>query len=123
MISTGDIPNIMASLEAVFNHLVLPPKIPGHQDPDIKAIEQCILLRLKQACETLQKFAGQDLQETWASIDESLCACMNVSRCHYEWTSILKAFRNLQSKHFLILQVVEQNAAFFLRHHVRSVLQ
>lgn len=119
----GDISNIMASLESVFNHLVLPPKIPGRQDTDIEAIEQCILLRLKQACNTLHKFAGQDLQETWDSIDESLCACMNVSRCHYEWTSILKAFRNLQTKHFLILHMVEQNAALFLRHHVRSVLQ
>ena len=61
MISTVDISNIMALLESVFNHLVLPPKIPGHQDTDIGGIEQFILIRLKQACNTLNKFAGQDL--------------------------------------------------------------
>ena len=123
MISTVDISNIIALLESVFNHLVLPPKIPGHQDTDIGGIEQCILIRLKQACNTLNKFAGQDLQETWASIDEFFCACMSVTRRFYEKTSILKAFRHLQSKRFLILNIVEQNAALFLRHHVRSVLQ
>lgn len=123
MISTGDISTIMALLESVFNHLVLPPKIPGRQDTDIEGIEQRILIRLKQACNTLNEFAGQDLQKTWASIDESLCACINVGRCRYEKTSILKAFRHLQPKHFLVLYMVEQNAALFLRHHVRSVLQ
>lgn len=113
----------MALLESVFNHLVLPPKLPGHQDTDIEEIEQCILFYLRQACDTLGKFAGQVSQEIWASIDDSLCACMNVTKSRLETASILKAFQQLQPKHFLVLHVVEQNAALFLRHHTRLVLQ
>lgn len=112
----------MPLLESVFNHLVLPPKIPGQQDTDTEEIEQCILSRLRKACDTLGKFAGKNFQEIWASIDDSLCACMNVTKSRLETTSILKAFQHLQPKHFLVLHVVEQNAALFLRHHVRLVL-
>jgi hypothetical protein len=49
----------MALLESVFNHLVLPPKLPGQQDRDIEGIEQSILTRLIRACDTLGKSTGQ----------------------------------------------------------------
>ena len=65
-------------------------------------IEQHILLRLKQICNSFHKFADQDFKKTWASIDDFFCVCMNVNGCRCERTSILKAFRNLQSKHFEI---------------------
>ncbi|RYP37538.1 hypothetical protein DL767_002846 [Monosporascus sp. MG133] len=49
----------MASLESVFNHLVLPPKLPGRQDPDIEGVTHSILTRLIRACDTLANLSGQ----------------------------------------------------------------
>ncbi len=104
-------------LESVFNHLVLPPKLPGQQDTDIEGIEKCVLTRLINACDTLGKFSGQQLEETWVSVRYSLCTCLNINPGHLEKASMLQEFSNLQRKDFLILHVVEQNAALLIRRH------
>ena len=70
----------MALLESVFNHLVLPPKLPGRLDPDNEGIEYSILTRLIRACDILGKFAGQEFAQTWASIRHSLRVCLNAGR-------------------------------------------
>lgn len=114
---------IMTLLKSVFNHLILPPKFSRHQDTNIEEIEQCILFYLRQACDILDKFAGQIFQKIWAFIDDFLCACMNVIKSRLKTTSILKTFQQFQSKHFLILHMMKQNAALFFRHHIRLILQ
>ncbi len=43
----------MAPLKAVFNHIVLLPKLPECEDVDIGAIEQSILTRLIYACDAV----------------------------------------------------------------------
>src|SRR5277367_1138542 len=101
----------MTLLELVFNHLVLPPKLPGQRDPDIKGIEQSILTRLIRACGTLGKLTGQEFVETWASVRHSLRVCLNINLGRLEKASLLQEFCNLQRKDLLILHVVEQNAA------------
>lgn len=111
----------MALLESVFNHLVLPPKLPGQLDIDIEGIEHNVLTRLIYACDTLGKLAGQDFGESWASIRRSLVTCVNGNPRHLDKQSILRGFSQLQSNDVLILYLVEQNAALLLRHHVQSV--
>jgi hypothetical protein len=108
-----------ALLEPVFNHLVLPPKLPAKQDIDIAAIEQCILTRLITACETLAKLATQKSAETWSSIRQSLRICRNINPGRLEKASMLHEFRNLSRKDILILHVVEQNAALLIRRHTK----
>ncbi|RYP56983.1 hypothetical protein DL769_009768 [Monosporascus sp. CRB-8-3] len=56
-------PPSMALLESVFNHLVLPPKLPGQQDPDIEGVTHNILTRLIRACDTLGNLSGQTLNQ------------------------------------------------------------
>jgi len=104
-------------LELVFNHLVLPPKLPGHQDTDIEGIERNILSRLVCACDTLKNSSGQQFGETWASVCYSLRICLNMNRGRLEKASVLHEFRTLQQDSPLILHVVEQNAALLIRHH------
>ncbi len=111
----------MALLESVFNHLVLPPKLPGQLDTDIEGIEHDILTRLIRACDTLGKFAGQEFAETWASLRHSLRVCLKANQGRLEKTLMLQEFYNLQPKDLLILHVVEQNAALLIRRHVRQV--
>jgi hypothetical protein len=109
----------MTLLEAVFNHLVLPPKLPGQLDTDIEGIEHSILTRLIRACDTLSGFAGQEFAGTWASVCRSLRACLSITHGRLIKASMLQEFRNLQPKNLLILHVVEQNAALLIRRHVR----
>ena len=109
----------MALLESVFNHLVLPPQLPGHRDVDLEGIEQSILTRLIRTCDTLGKLTGQHFKETWASVRFSLRICLNTNPGHLEKASVLQEFYNLQRNGLLILYVVEQNAALLVRRHVQ----
>ncbi|KAF4631564.1 hypothetical protein G7Y89_g6567 [Cudoniella acicularis] len=108
----------MALLESVFNHLVLPPKLPGHRDIDFESIEHSILTRLIRTCDTLGKFTGEQFRETWASVRYSLRICLNINRGRLEKASVLQEFCNLQRNGLLILYVVEQNAALLVRRHI-----
>ncbi|KAL5325012.1 hypothetical protein ACEPPN_006134 [Leptodophora sp. 'Broadleaf-Isolate-01'] len=111
----------MAFLESVFNHLVLPPKLPGHRDIDIEGIEQSILTRLIRTCDTLHELTDQQqFKETWASVRYSLRICLNVNLGRLEKASILQEFYNLQRNGLLILHVVEQNAALLVRRHIHD---
>jgi hypothetical protein len=109
----------MALLESTFNHLVLPPKLPGQRDIDIEGIERDILIRLKRACDTLGKSTGQQFVETWASVSHSLRVCLNVNTGRLEKISMMQEFCNLQRNDLLILHVVEQNAALLIRRHFK----
>jgi len=110
---------IMDLLESVFNHLVLPPKLPGHRDIDIEGIEQSILTRLIRACDTLGKITGEQFRETWTSIRYSLRICLNINPGRLEKTSLMQEFYNLQRDCLLILHVVEQNAALLIRRSIK----
>lgn len=112
----------MNMLESVFNHLVLPPKLPGQPDTDTPGIEHSILTRLIRACDTLDKLAGQGFAETWAPISNSLCTCLNLNRGRLEKASLLQEFQSIQPKVSLILHVVEQNAALIIRRDMKYVL-
>jgi hypothetical protein len=109
----------MALLDSVFNHLVLPPKLPGQQDRDIEGIEQNILTRLIRACDTLGELTTQQFAGAWASVGHSLRVCLNTNLGRLEKASILQAFSKLQPKDLLTLHVVEQNAALLIRRHIK----
>ncbi|PQE19066.1 p-loop containing nucleoside triphosphate hydrolase protein [Rutstroemia sp. NJR-2017a BBW] len=108
----------LALLEAVFNHLVLPPKLPERQDTDIESIQQSILSRLIQACGTLEQSTGNEFRDTWASLRRSLRVCRDTNLGHLEIVSMLKAFADLEENNILILHVVEQNAALLIRRNI-----
>jgi hypothetical protein len=109
----------MALLESVFNHLVLPPKLPGRQDVEKDDIETNILTRLIHACDTLSELSDQEFTRTWTSLLKSLRIWSSVNQGHLEKNSMLHEFNNLQQNDLLILHVVEQNAALIIRRHVR----
>lgn len=105
----------MALLQSVFNHLVLPPKLPGQQDVDLEAIEQNILTRLIRACDSLENLTGKEFRETWTSIRHSLRICLDIKVVHLERALVREELRKLQRNGMLILYVVEQNAALLVR--------
>ncbi|KAH8590942.1 hypothetical protein B0O99DRAFT_690999 [Bisporella sp. PMI_857] len=110
----------MALLESVFNHLVLPPKLPGQRDTDLGGVEQSILARLMRTCGALENLTGEKFSETWASVRYSLRICLNLNRGRLEKASLIQEFCNLQRNGLLILYVVEQNAALLVRRHIND---
>ena len=106
----------MDFLESVFNHLVLPPKLPGRQDVDTEDIQHNLLSRLIRACDTLKRFTGRESRETWASVHHSLLICLKTNRGRLEKASMLEELPKLPRNGIIILHVVEQNAALLIRH-------
>jgi hypothetical protein len=108
----------MDVLGAVFNHLVLPPKLPGYRDGNLNAIEQDILTRLMRACETLRESTGSQFEATWTSVHESLQSCARINVGRLERASLQREFCDLKPDGLLILYVVQQNAALLVRRRV-----
>ncbi|KAK7749315.1 hypothetical protein SLS62_008284 [Diatrype stigma] len=125
----------MALLHAVVNHIVLPPNIPGKQEPDadLDAVSYDILARMIKACkEVATSFANRPYTETSApsckestpsleafqTLRVSLEACRVLNFDYLlDKTTLLKYFRTLEEDCALtlILHVVKQNAAILMR--------
>src|SRR5579862_4246276 len=108
-----------ASLESVFNHLVLPVKLPGKRDSEIEQIERHLTTRLLNATDLLGGLSS-DESAAWDYIRRSLEICNTVNEGgQLNKTSLLDAFQGLQHKHGLILHITEQNAGLLIRRHVK----
>ncbi|KAI2636101.1 hypothetical protein GGS21DRAFT_543015 [Xylaria nigripes] len=105
----------MDVLEAVFNHLVLPPQVPGHQDPNIEAISQDVLARFISACDGVIPLVGPPWSTAYQSLCVSLKACRVLNSGRLEKSTIQTYLSQLQPNYMLILHVVEQNAALLVR--------
>lgn len=104
----------MASLEAVFNHLVLPPKVPGRQDTVLEDLSGDFISRLLASCAILEAKAPRVFRETYTALKHSLRTCGELNRGHIDRQSLLSAFKTV-GKHPLILHIVEQNTGLFIR--------
>ncbi|KAI0849370.1 hypothetical protein F5Y00DRAFT_261507 [Daldinia vernicosa] len=105
----------MDLLQAVFNHLVLPPRLPGSQDPDIEAVSYDVLKRIIRACDNLESLAGLPWSEAYKSLRASFEACLPIHTGRLDKSVLLAHFRKLQPDRTLILHVIEQNAALLIR--------
>ena len=109
----------MTLLESVFNHLVLPQKLPRQQDIDSEEIEINVLTRLIDACRALGEAAGPELVEAWSTLGRSLRVCLDLNLGRLEKASLLQEFNKLGQNQLLILYVQEQNAALLIRNRSR----
>jgi hypothetical protein len=108
----------MAPLVDVFNHLVLPPKVPGAQDKNIEAIGEDVVGRLIQATSTLSKLSDHEQSSSWKAIRDSLRRFRSLhERGRLEKPSLLLEFSNLRPGQPLLLHVAEQNAALIVRYN------
>ncbi|KAK8113124.1 hypothetical protein PG984_013650 [Apiospora sp. TS-2023a] len=110
----------MASLETVYHHLVLPPKVPGGQDNDLESIQDDIIRRLLKACHTLQNVTGPELNATWDYVTKSLETCQKLNQGRLDEDKLTQAFKMLDDRQMLILYVVQQNAALLIRRDVSA---
>ncbi|KAI0172821.1 hypothetical protein GGR52DRAFT_591328 [Hypoxylon sp. FL1284] len=105
----------MDLLQAVFNHLVLPPQVPGGQDADIEGLSSNVLARMTHACEAAESLVDSPWSKAFQSVRASLEACRALNSGCLEKSTLCYYFRHLQADQVLILHVVEQNAAVLIR--------
>ncbi|KAF2647966.1 hypothetical protein K491DRAFT_722967 [Lophiostoma macrostomum CBS 122681] len=113
----------MSLLASVFNHLVLPPQLPGQQDEDLDGVGLDILARLTKAALTLGKLAGPDQAPAWDAVQQSLQRC-HALHClgRLDKQVLFSAFQQFDRGQPLILHVTEQNAALIIRQDSRNVV-
>lgn len=102
------------TLEGVFNHLVLPPKLPGGEDPHLDEEAQDFVTRLIAAVVTLDSATNLAYTEPLSSLCQSLRLCGKLNRGCLDKDALAAAFKEFSDAP-LILYVVEQNAALIIR--------
>lgn len=102
------------TLEGVYNHLVLPPKLPGGQDPHLDEEAQDFVTRLVAAVVTLDNATNKAYTEPLSSLCQSLRLCSRLNRGCLDKDKLAAAFKDLDDAP-LMLYVAEQNAALVVR--------
>lgn len=103
-------------IEAVFYHLVLPPKLPRKFDGDEVALTQNLSKRLLEALASL-RLMGEPT--TWDNLDASLKATGVVNQGSLAGDDLRDCFKSvLKSRITLALHVAQQNAALLIQRDV-----
>lgn len=103
-------------LEHVFNHIVLPPKLPGSQDDDIREVEKSLRFRMIFAIQQLRSHSTDDVTPTWRRVAAALKSSIVMDENEaVDEKVILGDFENLQPGQTILLYLKEQNAAILIR--------
>ncbi|KAI1134677.1 hypothetical protein F5Y05DRAFT_422056 [Hypoxylon sp. FL0543] len=108
----------MHQLHAVFNHLVLPPQVPGKQDSDVEALSREVCLRLIHACETVTALVEQPWTDEFQHLLTTLNTCVGLNSGGLEKSLLIKTLRNLEPNSMLVLYVADQNSALLIRRDI-----
>lgn len=104
-------------LEQAFNHVVLPPKLPGKQDSNIAEVERKLLSLLSRGANVVESCAGNN--DIWQDVEKALKTCSLVNDSDEERyvnkTALEHAFRDFGNSDIIILHIAEQNAGLLIR--------
>jgi hypothetical protein len=110
----------MGLLESIFNHLVLPPDIPGAQDSDLDALARDILERLVRATTVAQNAAEESpWKDAYHSLQCSFETCAELNNGSLERRRLFRHLQDLAQGQVLILYINEQNAGLLIRRDIQ----
>lgn len=104
------------TLLSLFNHVVLPPELPGEADGQAGAVEKEMILRLLAVVNILKAKCEEDLFPIWQMIENTLSASSFVNEggiCN--GPALFKVLKKLISEAAILVQIKEQNAALVIR--------
>lgn len=108
--------SVAETLRDVFNHIALPPKLPGKKDREPEKVERELITRLRYAVQTLCHVADDALKSVWESIIATLDTCSVVNQNGMvNKGALLDALGALQPGGAVIVNIGEQNAALLIR--------
>jgi hypothetical protein len=83
-------------LPAAYNHVVLPPDLPGNLDPNLFEVNLNLLLRFQEACTEIASSTGVKFQQELTLLCKSLNFCRQIHASPYLDRGQLEgAFRDL----------------------------
>lgn len=105
----------MSLIESVFNHLVLPPKVPGKYEPLYDEVSSDLFVRLLDSIDNLMPHLPTKYRPAVVNLRKSLVASgeLNASGC-LDRVLLVKAFANIEERP-LMLYMEPQNAALIIR--------
>ncbi|KUJ24466.1 uncharacterized protein LY89DRAFT_663197 [Mollisia scopiformis] len=107
--------------ESLFNHLVLNPRPPGHQDSRIDIIERAIIERVRDATNKLCSLPDNAHFDALQSLRRSLDTCTRVNAGgRLTRAALLRAFQELDGKDMIIIHVGQQNAGLLVRRDLQN---
>ncbi|RKF65793.1 putative p-loop containing nucleoside triphosphate hydrolase [Erysiphe neolycopersici] len=103
-------------IEALSNHIALPPRLPGYQDENIDEIEIKLIHRMLDATKYIMNNSNSLLSEEWKSLYRSLSFTKIVNENGgLSKASIISALQDLCGNDFILFHVNEQNAGITVR--------
>lgn len=105
-------------LALAFNHVVLPPKLPGRQDKEAvtEEVDRELTRRLLRSVESLKDLLDDESALALNFIAKSLMTCNLVNPDGFiNQQLLLNAFREVESDTAIILHVSQQNASLLIR--------
>ncbi|ESZ96422.1 hypothetical protein SBOR_3154 [Sclerotinia borealis F-4128] len=101
-------------LESLICHVALPPRLPGKEDRHDQ-LESAIMDHFITASKSMRDITSDETSKNWDWIRRSLEAAKLLNaRGRLSKNSLLSEFQTLQQNVYLILNVVEQNAALLI---------
>ncbi|EPE04337.1 hypothetical protein F503_01341 [Ophiostoma piceae UAMH 11346] len=105
----------MATLEQAFNHIVLPPEIPGKEDANPDDIGYDLVRRLRRACDALKSITGSSFQQGWQLLDAALEGSQHIIGGPLTKSNLYPIFAQVAKENgFACLHMKEQNAALIM---------
>ena len=106
---------------SVFNHLVLPARVPGKPDEDTWRVSDDVLARISDACYKATAHARPAWSVAFQALQVSLDTCYELNELgRLDRTRMLAHFRSLSPGNVLVLHIAPQNAALLIWIQVRN---
>lgn len=108
-------------LEAVFNHLVLPPQLPAAPENDSVPLSWELTRRVLEACKQMR---CQESDTLWSMTEAALVLTQRLNRNLASKETIVAALSQVarnEANEWLVFHVVQQNAAVIIHKNKRYV--
>lgn len=105
---------------ALYNHLVLPAKLPQHRDLDqqIPLVEKTLCRRMAVAARIMSALPNNTdtCRETWETVRQTVVACQRLYQGgRIDKASLLRELQQLGPSGFIVLHIETQNAGLIIR--------
>lgn len=102
-------------LQAVFNHIALPPRLPGRMDEEMEDVEMALVTRLLKAVDDIHTGESRIVEKAadggWSSLRRSLELCRTIRGDGRVLSEILS---EIQRGDGVTIHVAEQNAGLLV---------
>ncbi|RHZ47792.1 uncharacterized protein CDV56_101182, partial [Aspergillus thermomutatus] len=105
-------------LALTFNHVALPPQLPGNRDGDAETekVNRELVERLLRSVNILRSVCDKSSTEVWDTIEKLLRTCILLNGNGFvNRDAALCAFKDIAPGDALILHIAQQNACLYLR--------